>query len=38
MGDPDGALCGEDILRALRLMYLATIIFTAAEVLIFAMR
>lgn len=38
MGDPDRALCGEDILRALRLMYLATIIFTAAEVLIFAMR
>lgn len=26
MGDPDRALCGEDILRALRLMYLATII------------
>lgn len=31
MGDPDRPLCGKDILRTLRLMYTATVLFIAAE-------
>lgn len=31
MGDPDRPLCGEDILRTLKLMYASTVIFAAAE-------
>lgn len=31
MGDPDRPLCGADILRTLKLMYAATLLFVAAE-------
>lgn len=35
MGDPDRPLCGKDILYTLKLMYMATILFAAAETIIY---
>lgn len=37
MGDPDRPLCGGDILRTLKLMYAATVIFIAAETVLLAL-